>query len=136
MVEQQTRRLRRPRREDVFAGIVVLIAVVCVIALGSIFLIEKEFQPRDGLFGIPTRIPACGRTYDVGRQFTRAQIYAGINPGSEPIVFEPLIGLIPLTAPFEGHQVRLASGEMVCDTVVFLHVGPDGYVGYGLEGGP
>lgn len=128
--------MRAPSREDLRAAGIAAVAVLVLAALVAVALIERNFEPRGG-FGRPQRIPACGRSYRGGEAtFTLAQIRAAINPGGSPVIFEPVVGELPLTAPFEDHRVRLASGETVCDTVVYLHVGPDAYAGYDLEGGP
>ena len=126
----KTRRSLRPRREDLVAASLVLLLFAGVVMIGGLFLIETQFRPEGSAFGLPTRIPTCGRSFirdaaDV-RVFTRAEIEAQMTPGYSPTVLEPAIGEIPLLAPFEPH----------CDVLIFLHVGPDAYVGYELQGGP
>jgi hypothetical protein len=97
--------MRRHRREDVSVTAVVALVVVGVGLLGSMILIQKEFEPRGGLLGAPGRMPACGRDYIAGdTALTLDQIEQGLPPGLAPVVFEPLIGEIPLTAPFEAHR--------------------------------
>lgn len=129
--------MRGLQREDLALAAVLAVVVVGVGLLGSVILIQKEFDPRGGLFGIPHRIPTCGRSYVGGDGTTSLeQIEATITPGYSPVLLEPVLGMLPLWAPFETKRVRLDTGEEVCDTVVFLHVGPDAYASYGLEGGP
>ncbi len=134
-VPAETRRSLRPKREDVFAACLVLLMLVGVAVGGGLFLIETQFRPGGSAFGLPTRIPACGRSFTgPGRVSTLAEIEAGMTTGHAPIVLEPTIGEIPLLAPFEPHTVP--TGMTTCDVVIFLRVGPDAYVGYALEGGP
>ncbi|HET9682193.1 MAG TPA: hypothetical protein VFP19_09155 [Candidatus Limnocylindrales bacterium] len=131
--------MKPSRANDLRATGVIVIFVLGIVVLGGYLVIERGFEPQDGFFGLPHRIPTCGRSYVAGDRPVRlplAQIEATINPGAEPVILEPTIGMLPLTAPFEGHSVRLESGEIVCHTVVYLHVGPDAYAPYGLEGGP
>jgi hypothetical protein len=40
----------------------------------------------------------------------------------------------PLVAVFAGS--RDLDGIWDCDTVVYLHIGPDAYASYSLDGGP
>ncbi len=126
-------RLRRFRRQDVLAGSVVAIVIVGAIGLAAFVQIERDFRPEGGYFGLPTHIHACGRSYiGPGRTYT-----APVADGSSaPVVLEPVLGELPLFAYFGDHRVRLDSGEMACQTLVFLHVGAHAYVAYGLEGGP
>lgn len=135
MRARSRRGLRRPRREDVFAASVVLLLAVCLGAVAGVFYIATQFKSEGSLFGRPTRIPACGRSYlGPGRTWSRAEIDAAIAPGFEPVVLEPTIGQIPLLQ--DGHPTQSGSPVGFCATVVFLHVGADRYVGYALEGGP
>jgi hypothetical protein len=124
----------RPRRQDRFAASLVAVFVTTVIVLSGLLYIEIQFRPEGSLFGRPSRIPACNRSYlGPGRGVTRAEIEAGLKPGFEPTVLEPTIGEVPL-APWVD-QRSIEAGQ-VCDTVIYLHLRPDLYVPYGLEGGP
>lgn len=130
------RRWTRPTREDVHLALLVLIvAVGAVITIGGV-LVARTFEPQDGLIGRPTRLSACGRNYDGDREnrtWTRVQVDESMSPGATPVIFEPVIGLLPLFAPLSGtHDFN---GVQLCDTVVFVHVGPDAYAPYALEGG-
>ncbi len=57
-----------------------------------------------------------------------------MTPGYAPVILEPSLGEVPLLALFEPHPIP--SGMATCDVAIFLHTGPDAYVGYALEGGP
>lgn len=108
-----------------------------LVAFASLVVTERVFEPAGGPFGVPQRIVTCGRSYRGGSlTVSRAQIATATNPGQSPVILEPLLGDLPLTAPFESHRVKLPSGDTVCDTVIYLQIGPDAYVSYGLEGGP
>jgi hypothetical protein len=124
-------------RERTLLGLVIAIVVAGVVFCGSVIEIEHVFQPEGSLFGRPMRIPSCGRSYgtgpDVTTLYTWAQIEAVAAPGFAPVVVEPVIGQIPLFAPFTSQQHPAAA--QVCDTVIYLHVGPDAYAAYGLQGG-
>ena len=127
---------RRPSREDVRLGLLISFVVSCaVVGLGA-FLVGRWFEPEGWLFGPPTHIAACGRDYmrGTGGTWTRAQVDESLAPGLTPTVFEPVIGEIPLFAPLSG--TRDFNGFQVCDTVVFLHVGPDAYEAFAMQGGP
>ncbi len=111
--------------------------LVGVVIVAAVITIAHEFEPEGSLFGRPMRIPTCGQSYvthpDVTTVFSRAQIEAVVAPGSSPVVLEPVIGQIPLFAPFtEQHHAR---GVPRCDTLIYLHVGADAYAAYGLEPG-
>ena len=129
---------RRPRREDVLAAVIVLVTLACLGVLAGFLFVEAHFHPVDGAFGIPTTIPLCGpwfsRAADSTQVLTRAEIETGSIPGHAPVVLQPSLGQIPLVALAQPHPV--AAGMSTCDVVIYLHVGPDAYVGYALEGGP
>ena len=125
---------RRPSRKDLFAASLVVVFVASLVALAGMFYIEIQFRPEHSLFGRPTRIPACNRSYlGPGRGETRAEMEADIPPGFEPTVLEPTVGEVPLVPWVD--QRRIEAG-LVCDTVIYLHVRSDLYLTYALEGGP
>ena len=129
------RRIGIPRGEDVLTGGLLAVFFAGLIVLGSYALIERSFEPEGGGFGMPTRIPTCGRSY-VGPQATLSmeQIEATITRGFSPVVVEPTLGQLPLFAPFQGQHC--ATGPDTVATLVFLHVASDAYAEYDLEGGP
>ena len=126
------------RRQNILAAGVLLVALLCVAALAGFVVVETQFRPTGSALGLPARIPLCGRTFsrpaDDTRVFTRAEIDAGMAPGYSPVILEPSIGEVPLLALLESHPNP--SGMATCDVLIFLHTGPDAYVGYALEGGP
>ena len=129
---------RRPRREDVLAAVIVLVTLACLGVLAAFLFVETQFHPSESAFGIPTTIPLCGRWFsrapDSTQVLTRAEIEIGAIPGHAPVVLEPTLGQIPLLALVEPHPIPV--GMSTCDVVIYIHVGPDAYVGYALEGGP
>jgi len=126
------------RRQNILAAVVLLVALLCVAVLAGFIVVETQFRPAGSAFGLPTRIPLCGRAFsrsaDDARVFTRAEIDAGMSPGYSPVILEPSIGEVPLLALLEPRPNP--SGMATCDVLIFLHTGPDAYVGYALEGGP
>ncbi len=124
------------RRRDITAAAVMLLTFVCLAVIGRFVFLETQMEPTGGAFGIPTRIPLCGRQFetspDTARRYTMAEIEATITPGYRPIVLEPTIGDLPVLGLFESHPYP--PGMAACDTLIFLHVGPDSYLSYGLMG--
>jgi hypothetical protein len=132
----------RPRRTTVAATAAVLIFVLCVSVLATGLFVQLELRPIDGRFGQPQALlfPLCGRSYLLGNgdHWTRTQIDEGMSPGYEPDILEPSFGQIPLLDLFRRcpeHPIPGGHG-MATAVEVWLKVGPDDYVGYGLEGGP
>jgi len=89
---------------------------------------------------LPTRIPYCDRTYLPGPHVNRAQIEAignafgvfafrqvGNTADGKPIFARPLPDSV---------RHRYSGAPLPCDMGVYLKVGADDYVAYGLSGGP
>jgi len=130
-------RWSKPTRQDVRLGLLASVCLAAGLVVAAALWIIIRFEPDGGLLGRPSLITACGgRHYrpDGGVTWTRAQVDGSIAPELTPTIFEPVIGQIPLGALFSGS--RDFNGVQVCDTVVFLHVGPDAYEPYALQGGP
>ncbi len=130
------RRRRIPRRSDLGAAVVVGVTFACIAVVGGFVFLETQMEPAGGSFGIRTHIPLCGRQFetspDTARRYTMVEIEATIAPGYRPIVLEPTIGDLPVLGLFESHP--FPPGMAACDTLIFLHVGPDSYLSYGLMG--
>ena len=130
------RRPGRPRRGDMLAGAVVLFVAFCVLVTATTFFIEHELRPTGSFFGVPGRLdfPLCGRSYLLGQgdDWTMARIGGPTTPGYGPPILEPTIGKIPLLGLFSCPMTR----DGFYYTVIWLHVGPDDYKAYALEGGP
>jgi len=89
----------------------------------------------------PNRIDYCDRRYFPGWHFTRAQIDAvgngfgvfpfrqvGTTPSGATIYAKPL--------PDNIRRMYPNSGPLPCAMTVYLKVGADDYVAYGISGGP
>jgi len=89
----------------------------------------------------PNRIDYCDRRYFPGWHFTRARIDAvgngfgvfpfrqvGTAPSGAPIYAKPL--------PDNVRRLYPNSAPLPCAMTVYLKVGPDDYVAYGISGGP
>lgn len=125
----------RPVGSNLLPAGVVALFLVSLVIVGVVAIIETQYRPQGSLLGRPTRIPACGRSYlGPGRTFTRAEVDADITPGYRPAILEPVIGEVPLGGTVS--KLTLESGDQVCDTLIFLQVGPDAFASYALEGGP
>lgn len=89
---------------------------------------------------LPTRISYCGRTYLPGTHLSREQIDAEPNSfGSYPFlrVGTTAGGVGYFARPLPDRvRYRYGSPPLPCDMAVFLKVGADDYIGYGLSGGP
>jgi hypothetical protein len=135
-------RPKRPRRTTVAAASVVLVVVVCLSVISFGLFIQLRLEPIDGRFGTPQRLPfpLWGRSYVPGNtsHWTKDQIQAAIVPGFKPVILEPTIGQIPLVDIFTKCPVYHFPGVNgnVFATAVWLHIGPDDYIIYSLEGGP
>ena len=129
------RRLHAPQGAGIVAAIAVLVTVVGLAMIGGFVFLETQLEPVGGAFGIPTRIPLCGRQFeasrDTARRYTLAEIEAAVAP-ERPIVLEPTIGELPVLGLFESHPTP--PGMAACDTRIFLRVGPDSYLPYVLAG--
>jgi hypothetical protein len=89
----------------------------------------------------PNRIDYCDRRYYPGSRFNRAQIEAtgnglgvfpfrqvGMTAGGTPIFAKPMPDSV---------RRHFAGGPVLpCDMAVYLKVGADDYLAYGISGGP
>lgn len=117
----------------------VAVLAVGVLALGTLGLRHMTYLPILDTGGaaihqagaLPRQIGVCGRDWSedaVGRYFTLDQMV--VLDGSEPAIVDPG----PLAACPAGACTVAAGGA--CDTVIFVRVAKDAYVGYELQGGP
>jgi hypothetical protein len=89
----------------------------------------------------PSRINYCDRRYYPGSHFTRAQIDTmgnglGVSPFRQ---VETTAGGMPIYAKPLPDSVRHQfpkSPPLPCDMAVYLKVGADDYIAYGISGGP
>jgi hypothetical protein len=124
------------------AGVVFLIGISLVLLLvfGRSLYSRAEFGTWDPN-AMPQRIDYCDRRYEPGGHFTRAQIDAqgnglgvfsfrqvAMTASGAPIFAKPMPDSMRHATPY--------SGPMPCAMTVYLKVGPDDYLAYGIEGGP
>jgi hypothetical protein len=124
-------------------GRVVRLAGLGALALPVLVLLGWVFYSR-AAFGTwnpmaqPTRISYCDRSYLPGSRVTQAEIDAEVNSfGVFPLrqVGRTADGKPILAKPMPD-CVRHKHGTLVSTMVVYLKVGADDYIMYGLNGGP
>jgi hypothetical protein len=117
-----------------------LLALPVIAVLGWVFYSRAAFGTWNPM-AQPTRISYCDRTYIPGSHVTRAQIDAEVNSfGVSPLrqVGSTADGKLIFSKPMPEnvrHNYPNAA-PLVCSMVVYLKVGPDAYIAYGLNGGP
>lgn len=124
----------RPKRHNVAAAAAVLLLVTSIAVIWTGFFIEHDLRPTDGAFGQPGRLtfPLCGRSYLLSNLPEQTFQGAAAGAGSKPFVVEPNLGKVPLLSLLTCPK----SPDGFYYTVIWLHVGPDTYASYALEGGP
>lgn len=125
--------IRDTRSRRYRVGVLAIVALVAL-GVGAARFMSVAWDPnaiRDAAT-LPGRISVCGRDWSedaLGRQVTLDQARAIKSSGEPSIV---------ATGPFapcpSGPCTSTAAGP--CDTVVFVRVGADAYIGYALSGGP
>jgi hypothetical protein len=89
---------------------------------------------------LPTRISFCERDYLPGSHVTRTDIDEEVNSfGTFPVrrVGTTADGKPILARPMpDSVRLKYPSAPLPCSMVVYLKVGADDYVMYGLNGGP
>ena len=114
--------------------------LVAMVLVGWVFYSRAAFGSWNPL-APPNRIGYCDRTYYPGGHVTRAQLEAqgngldvfpitqvGQGPAGQPIYARPLPGSV-------RHQFPNGP-PLPCAMVVYLKVGADDYLAYGISGGP
>lgn len=88
----------------------------------------------------PTRISYCDRTYIPGSHVTRAHIdTVGNGSGVYPL---RQVGITAAGTPIDSKPMpeslrhQFPGPALPCDMAVYLKVGPDDYIAYGISGGP
>ena len=112
------------------------VAVVgLAVVVGWNTLLGFMFSPG-GIYdgsALPGRLHVCGRTWNKGGgPQTLEGIEADYSPG--PTLVAPILG--GLLSPCPATACSMDPGRGPCDTVVFVRIGQDAYVSYGLAGGP
>ncbi len=124
-----------------FAGLVLAgISLVLLVVAGRSLYSRAAFGTWDPA-ALPTRISYCDRGYLPGQHVTRAQIDAeensfgafpfrqvGSTADGKPIFAKPL--------PDSVRHKYPNAAPLPCSMEVYLKVGADDYMTYGLNGGP
>jgi len=89
----------------------------------------------------PNRIDFCDRRYFPGWHFTRAQIDSsgnalGVFPFRQVGTTASGAAIFAKVAPDSIRRATPYSGPLPCSMTVYVKVGPDDYVAYGISGGP
>lgn len=127
-------------RRLVGLGALTLVGAIAVTLAGWIFYSRAAFGTWNPL-AQPTRISYCSRGYLPGWQHsTRAQIEArGNGPGTYQF---RQVGITAGGAAFfarplpDNVRYQYGSPPLPCDMTVYLKVGADDYITYGILGGP
>jgi len=116
-------------------GLALKVAVVgLTIVIGWNTLLGFVFSPS-GIYdgsGLPNRLHVCGRTWIQGGTHTLESIEADDSPG--PTLVAPI--LAGFLSPCPSNACSGDPSHSPCETVVFVRIGADAYVAYGLAGGP
>jgi hypothetical protein len=129
----------RPRAAAVAVALVSLVALLALTGALASRAAYGNFAPWQR----PAHLSWCARVYlpSDGPTLTRAEVELrrGQLPGDEPYpVVEvtqvpPLVGRPVLASVTPPQRQRLG---VPCAMAIYLQVGPDSYVSYGLSGGP
>ena len=117
-----------------------MVALVGLVVLGWVSYSRAAFGTWNPM-APPNRIDYCDRRYDPGWHFTRTQIDArgnglgtfpfrqvAMTAGGAPVFAKPMPDSMRHATPY--------SGPLPCAMTVYLQVGPDDYLTYGISGGP
>ena len=121
-------------------GGVIIVALAGLVVLGWLSYSRAAFGTWNPL-ALPSRIDYCDRRYYPGWRFTRTQIEArgnslgtfpfrqvAMTAGGAPVFAKPMPDSMRHATPY--------SGPLPCAMTVYLVVGPDDYLAYGISGGP
>jgi len=123
-----------------FLMVVAVVVVVLFVGLGWVAIPQLIHRQVLGLGAtdihdattLPERLSICGRDWtrdSLDRRSSRSELLALY--GVEPTLVDPL----PF-APCPEGPCAVGLRSPPCDTVVFVRVGEDAYLGYELVGGP
>ena len=127
-------------RRKLFVPVLLIAAVAALLLAGRSAYNRAVFATRV-TDGVPTRISYCERPYLPGPHVTRTTIDATAN-GPEVLPFRQVsstAGGWPIFAKplADSARYRYAdSPPLPCAMVIYLKVGADDYVTYGLSDGP
>ena len=81
---------------------------------------------------LPNRLHVCGRTWIQGGTHTLESMQADYS--ADPALVAPI--LAGFLSPCPPNACSRDPSNWPCDVVVFVRIGADAYVAYGLAGGP
>ena len=128
---------------------VAIVPAILVIAFLTVLVVTPAIGRRlaFGTFsteGPPPRIDYCGRRYYPDSNFPNSAYESGSSVAQE-LSANGETGLtrigttpsgMPILANIMTRAQRASFHTSVCTMVVWVHVGPDRYLAYGLSGGP
>jgi hypothetical protein len=112
-----------------------------LIAGASIAVYNRVYFGTFYTAGAPPRISYCGRTYYAGAtprtdSLTHVTAYLAANGTSGLTQIDSTPSGLPIVANVMSEETKASHSTDVCAMEVWVQTGPDGYVGYGLSGGP
>jgi hypothetical protein len=112
-----------------------IVATAACIALALVFILVvvpgRDPNTIHHAAALPARIQVCGRTWTTSRRHSTLD-----QARSTKASGEPSIAAIGPFAPCPPGPCTDVAAHVPCDTVVFVRVGQDDYIGYELSGGP
>jgi hypothetical protein len=128
----ESKRLTWPSQLSAAPPSLAVIGLALVVSWNT--LLGFVFSPS-GVFdgsSLPARLHVCGRSWNKGGPETLEAIVADYSPG--PTLVSPVLG--GLLSPCPATACTDIALNTPCDTVVFVRISEDAYVGYSLSGGP
>jgi hypothetical protein len=122
--------------------VVVLVVVAAILVAGASTVVYNRVTfGTFNVLGPPSRVDYCGRRYYPGeppRTDSLAQVTAFLasNRMSGLTRIGSTTSGLPIVANVMSLETRAAYHTNVCTMELWVQTEPDGYVGYGLSGGP
>ncbi|MGZ6801350.1 MAG: hypothetical protein ACXVGR_16270 [Mycobacteriaceae bacterium] len=119
-------------RRSVIGAIVVAVCIIGVALAAQTVLGGRDPNTIHAPGSLPDRISVCGRdwTRDSSSRQVTLEKARTMKPGGGPVV----VAIGPFAPCPSGACTDTGGGP--CDTVVWVRVGSDAYIGYELSGGP
>lgn len=115
--------------------IAAIVATAALIALTLVVILivvpGRDANTIHDAAALPARIQVCGRTWTISTRHFSLDEARATKSGGEPSI----VATGPF-APCPPGPCGAVAGLVPCDTVVFVRVGQDDYIGYALSGGP
>ncbi|HLY13006.1 MAG TPA: hypothetical protein VKR24_01545 [Candidatus Limnocylindrales bacterium] len=108
------------------AAVIVALVIGWNLLLGFVYPTSRIYDPAT----LPGRIHVCNRDWAAaGEPMTGAEVRVRFD--QDPVIVSP--GLL---APCPQAPCSRGGDEPGCNAIVFVRVGPDSFVGFGLLGSP